>query len=93
MSAVSASKSHRRVVLKARRENSRLGQVARRGNGGNRRVVPIIVLILLLLLLGGGGFLAGGLHILWLLFVIGLILWVLGFFIRAAEGGGRWYYW
>lgn len=56
-------------------------------------MVPIIVLILLLLLLGGGGLLAGSLHVLWLLLVIGLILWVLGFFIRAAEGGGRWYYW
>ena len=55
-------------------------------------LIPIIVLILLLLLFGGGA-LAGGLQILWLLLVIGLVLWVLGFFIRAAEGGGRWYYW
>jgi hypothetical protein len=56
-------------------------------------VVALIVLVLLLLLLGGGGLLAGGLHILWLLLVIGLILWVLGFFLRAGESGGRWYYW
>jgi hypothetical protein len=56
------------------------------------RVVALIVLILLLLLLGGGGLLAPALHILWILLVVGLILWVLGFFIRAAEGG-RWYYW
>jgi len=54
-------------------------------------VVALIVLILLLLLLGGGG-LIPALHILWLLLVIGLVLWVLGFFIRAAEGS-RWYYW
>ncbi len=56
-------------------------------------LVAFIVLILLLLLLGGGGLLSAGLHILWILLVIGLILWLLGFVFRAAEGGGRWYYW
>ncbi|TME69960.1 MAG: hydrophobic protein [Chloroflexi bacterium] len=56
-------------------------------------MVAVIVLILLLLLLGGGGLLGGGaLNFLWILLVIGLILWVLGFFVRAAEGS-RWYYW
>jgi hypothetical protein len=55
-------------------------------------VIAVIVLILLLLLLGGGGLLAPALHILWILLVIGLTLGVLGFFVRAAEGG-RWYYW
>lgn len=56
-------------------------------------MVALIVLVLLLLFLGGGGFLLGSaLHILWILLVIGLVLWVLGFFIRGAEGG-RWYYW
>jgi hypothetical protein len=55
-------------------------------------VVALIVLILLLLLLGGGGLLSTGLHVLWLLLVIGLILWLIGFFIRMGEGG-RWYYW
>ncbi len=56
-------------------------------------MVALIVLILLLLLLGGGGLLAPALHILWILLLIGLVLWVLGFFIRGAEGGGRWYGW
>jgi hypothetical protein len=56
-------------------------------------VVALIVLVLLLLLLGGGGLLAPALHVLWILLVIGLILWGLGFFIRRAEGGGRWYGW
>lgn len=56
-------------------------------------MVAVIVLLLLLLLLGGGGLLSSGLHILWLLLVIGLILWVLGFIFRSAEGGRRWYYW
>ena len=55
-------------------------------------MVALIVLILLLLLRGGGGLLASVLHILWILHVFGLILWVIGFFIRAAEGS-RWYYW
>ena len=55
-------------------------------------MVALIVLVLLLLLLGGGGLLSTGLHILWILLVIGLILWVLGFFIRGAEGS-RWYHW
>ena len=56
-------------------------------------MVAVIVLVLLLLLLGGGGLLSAGLHVLWLLLIVGLILWILGFFIRAGEGGGRWYYW
>ena len=55
-------------------------------------MVALIVLILLLLLLGGGGLLAPALHILWILLVVGLILWAIGFFIRGAEGS-RWYYW
>ena len=55
-------------------------------------MVAVIVLILLLLLLGGGGLLSTGLQFLWFLLVVGLILWVLGFFIRGAEGS-RWYYW
>ena len=55
-------------------------------------MVALIVLILLLLLLGGGGLLAPALHILWILLIVGLVLWVLGFFIRGAENS-RWYYW
>ena len=55
-------------------------------------MIAVVVLILLLLLLGGGGLVAPALHILWILLVIGLILWLLGFFIRSAEGS-RWYYW
>lgn len=55
-------------------------------------MVALIVLILLLLLLGGGGLVSSALQFLWILLVIGLVLWVLGFFVRAAEGS-RWYYW
>ena len=56
-------------------------------------MIALIVLILLLLLLGGGGLVAPALHVLWILLVIGLILWGLGFFIRRGEGRGRWYGW
>jgi len=55
-------------------------------------VAAIVVLLLLLLLFGGGG-LATGLNILYYALIIGLILWALGFVLRAAEGGGRWYNW
>ena len=55
--------------------------------------MALIVLIALLVILGGGGYLLGSaMHLLWILLVIGLVLWVLGFFIRAT-GGSRWYYW
>ena len=56
-------------------------------------LVAMIVLVLLLLLLGGGGLLSAGMHILWILLVVGLILWLLGFIFRSAEGGRRWYNW
>jgi hypothetical protein len=55
-------------------------------------VVAIIVLLLLLLLLGGGGLVSASMHILWILLLIGLVLWILGFVFRGT-GGGRWYRW
>ena len=54
--------------------------------------VALIVLLLLLLLLGGGGLLSASLHILWILLLIALVLWILGFVFRGS-GGGRWYRW
>lgn len=56
-------------------------------------LVALIVLVLLLLIFGGGGLLSSALNFLWIILIIGLILWVLGFFLRSAEGGGRWYRW
>ena len=44
------------------------------------------------LIFGGGGLLSSGLQILWILLLIGLVLWVLGFFFRGSSGG-RWYRW
>jgi hypothetical protein len=55
-------------------------------------LVALIVLILLLLLFGGGGFVSSALNFLWIILIIGLILWVLGFFLRGSSGG-RWYRW
>jgi hypothetical protein len=55
-------------------------------------VAALIVLVLLLLIFGGGGLLSSGLQILWIILLIGLVLWVLGFFFRGSSGG-RWYRW
>jgi hypothetical protein len=55
--------------------------------------VAIILLVLLLaLILGGLGF---AIHILWWIALVVLVLWLLGFLFRAAEGGSRrrWYRW
>jgi hypothetical protein len=55
--------------------------------------VAIILLVLLLaLILGGLGF---AIHILWWIALAVLVLWLLGFLVRTAEGGGRrrWYRW
>jgi hypothetical protein len=54
--------------------------------------VALIVLVVLLLLLGGGGLVSASLHILWILLLIALVLWALGFVFRGT-GGGRWYRW
>jgi hypothetical protein len=55
--------------------------------------VAIILLVLLLaLILGGLGF---AIHILWWIALVVLVLWLLGFVVRVAEGRGRrrWYRW
>jgi hypothetical protein len=54
-------------------------------------LIAILVLIAIVLLLGGGGVF---LHWLWIAALVALAIWVIGFFLRAAEGGGRrWYRW
>src|SRR5205823_1424089 len=55
-------------------------------------IVALIVLVLLLLLFGGGGLLSSSLQILWIVLLIGVILWALGFVFRGSSGG-RWYRW
>jgi hypothetical protein len=54
----------------------------------------LLLVLLLALILAGAGF---ALHLLWWLAIIVLVIWVLGFLFRAAEGSGgrrgRWYRW
>jgi hypothetical protein len=57
-------------------------------------VFAIIALLLILAIFGGLGF---AVHLLWIVLVIALVLWLIGFFVggagAAAAGGGRrrWY--
>jgi hypothetical protein len=56
-------------------------------------VVLILAVLLIALILGGLGF---AVHILWWLALIVLVLWLVGFLFRSAEGVGgrrRWYRW
>lgn len=53
----------------------------------------ILVALLIVLILGGLGF---AVHVLWWIAIAALILWLLGFVMRAGEGAprrGRWYRW
>ncbi|MBV8387454.1 MAG: hydrophobic protein [Acidimicrobiia bacterium] len=49
----------------------------------------ILLVLVLALLFGGLGF---AVHALWIIAAVLLVLWVLGFLMRGAEGA-RWYRW
>lgn len=56
-------------------------------------MLALVMLLLILAIFGGLGFAA---HFLWIILVVALVLWVLGFFIGAVEDGiggsrRRWY--
>lgn len=57
-------------------------------------MVALIVLLLILALFGGLGFAA---HVLWIVLIVALVLWLIGFLIGGAEAGirrrRRWYRW
>jgi hypothetical protein len=57
-------------------------------------MLVILLVLLLALVLGGAGF---ALHALWIVAGVVLVLWLLGFVVRSAEGVGgrraRWYRW
>jgi hypothetical protein len=56
-------------------------------------MTALIVLLLLLVLLGGFGFAA---HFLWLVLIVAVVLWMLGFFLGGVDstlGRRRWYRW
>ena len=52
----------------------------------------ILLVLLLALILGGLGF---AVHVLWWIALAVLIVWLVGFVVRAGEGTarGRWYRW
>ena len=50
----------------------------------------VLLILLLALLFGGLGF---AMHFLWIIAVVLLVVWALGFVMRSADGGGRWYRW
>jgi hypothetical protein len=54
----------------------------------------ILLVLLLAVILGAAGF---ALHLLWILALIVLAIWLVGFLFRAAESAGsrrrRWYRW
>ena len=49
----------------------------------------VLLVLLLALVLGGLGF---AIHVLWWIALIVLAIWLIGFFVRSAEGS-RWYRW
>jgi hypothetical protein len=53
--------------------------------------VGVILLVLLLVLIFDG--LGFAVHALWVVAGVMAVLWLLGFVVRSAEGGGRWYRW
>ena len=53
----------------------------------------LLVLLLIILIFGGGGLLLNLGAVLWYILIAALILWAIGFLLRSAEGGGRWYRW
>jgi hypothetical protein len=46
----------------------------------------VLGVLLLAIILGGLGF---AIHVLWWIALVVLVIWLLGFLFRAAEGGGR----
>ena len=57
-------------------------------------MVALLVLLLILAIFGGLGFAA---HILWIVLIIAVVLWLIGFLIGGAGAGAggrrRWYRW
>ena len=50
----------------------------------------LLLVLLLALILGGLGF---AVHVLWWVALIVLAIWLIGFFMRSADTGARWYRW
>jgi hypothetical protein len=52
-------------------------------------VIPLLHVHLLIAILFGAGF---AIELLWIVAVVLLVLWLIGFFVRGVEGA-RWYRW
>jgi hypothetical protein len=52
-------------------------------------MIPLLLVLLLIAILFGAGF---AIEILWIVAVVLLVLWLIGFFVRGVEGA-RWYRW
>jgi hypothetical protein len=50
----------------------------------------IIAVLLLAVLLASFGF---ALHLLWWIALVVIVVWLIGFVLRSAEGSRRWYRW
>jgi hypothetical protein len=82
---------HGKPAGQVRCEVASLGYSEAVRNRYKERLMGIVLLVLLLaLILGGLGF---AVHVLWWIALVVLAVWLLGFLVRSAEGGGRWYRW
>jgi hypothetical protein len=54
----------------------------------------VLVALVIVVLLGAGGF---AMPVLWWIAIVALVIWLLGFLLRAGEASARprrrWYYW
>lgn len=58
---------------------------------GYSNMVALLALVLILAIFGGLGF---AVHLLWIVLVIAILLWLIGFFVGGVPTGGgrrRWY--
>lgn len=58
---------------------------------GYSTMVALLALVLILAIFGGLGF---AVHLLWIVLVIAILLWLIGFFVGGMPAGGgrrRWY--
>jgi uncharacterized membrane protein YecN with MAPEG domain len=54
-------------------------------------MIPLLILLLIIALFGGLGF---AVHILWIVLIVAVVLWLLGFLVGGVESGigrRRWY--
>lgn len=54
-------------------------------------MVPLLLLLLLIIILFGAG-IGAAIKLLWIVAIVLLVLWLVGFLFRGAEGA-RWYRW